>query len=171
MLIFYIQSLESLISLDPLTSLNNRGQLARYISLRSNLYQENRLTFVIMMDINGFKDINDTYGHAEGDKALVDIAEALKRAIGRYSMPSFLGRYGGDEFIMIIHPAQAGEADQVVREIRDEISRISEVSHKPYRLALGIGCDELGERDDTVQDCILRADKKLYLDKEAVKRR
>ena len=170
MLIFYIQSTESLISLDPLTSLNNRGQLARYISVRSNICPENRLTFVIMMDINGFKGINDTYGHAEGDKALVSIAEALKKVISGYSMPSFLGRYGGDEFIMIIHPAQAKEADQLVREIREEIRRTSEAAHKPYRLSLGIGCDELGDRED-VQDCILRADKKLYMDKEAAKRK
>ena len=170
MLIFYIQSTESLISLDPLTSLNNRGQLARYISVRSNICPENRLTFVIMMDINGFKGINDTYGHAEGDKALVSIAEALKKVISGYSMPSFLGRYGGDEFIMIIHPTQAKEADQLVREIREEIRRTSEAAHKPYRLSLGIGCDELGDRED-VQDCILRADKKLYMDKEAAKRK
>ena len=56
------------VSTDPLTKLNNRGQLVRYVSQESNLRIEGRQTYIIMMDINYFKKINDTYGHAEGDR-------------------------------------------------------------------------------------------------------
>jgi GGDEF domain-containing protein len=77
MLIFYIQSIELRISLDSLTNLNNRGQLNRYISQSSSLHQDGRLTIVIMIDIDNFKEINDIYGHAEGDNALIIVSESI----------------------------------------------------------------------------------------------
>ena len=60
MLVFYIQSILGKVSVDPLTSLNNRGQLMRYTSQKSNLLLDNRKTFAVMMDIDDFKAINDT---------------------------------------------------------------------------------------------------------------
>ena len=167
MLLFYIQSIEQRISVDPLTNLNNRGQLMRYVSQPNNLRMEGRLTCVIMMDIDSFKTINDTYGHAEGDAALVMVANALKRAVGRFGMPTFLGRYGGDEFVLIIHPTEMGEADRLIREIRNEVKRQSD--QLDYPLTVSIGCDDLGDVDDNIQSCIRRADKKLYQEKDAKK--
>ena len=107
MLIFYIEAVELRVSQDPLTQLNNRGQLERYCAQRGNLYPENRRTAVVMMDIDKFKTINDTHGHAEGDRALIIVSDALKKVVNRHSMPSFLCRYGGDEFILmhILNPS------------------------------------------------------------------
>ena len=163
MLVFFIQALEIRISMDPLTSLNNRGQLTRYIAQKANLRQEGRLTVVVMMDIDGFKEINDTFGHAEGDKALVTVADSLKAIISRSNIPSFLGRYGGDEFILIVHPEKQEEVEQLIADIRQEIARSCDTA---YRLSVSAGCDELLGGEDTVQNCIQRADKKLYLDKQ-----
>lgn len=160
-LVFYIQSLESKVSLDPLTNLNNRGQLERYCSQKSNLFLTDRKTIAIMLDIDRFKSINDTYGHAEGDKALILVATALKTVINSHSMPSFLCRYGGDEFILIVHPAALEEVEELIREIRTEIDRQG-VDHL---LSISAGYDELQGAEDTIQTCIQRADKKLYLDK------
>lgn len=171
MLIFYIQAMDRQISVDPLTTLNNRGQLMRYISQKSNLYMEERKTFVIMMDVNGFKSINDIYGHAEGDKALILIADALKQVIKGCSMPVFLGRYGGDEFILIVHPASEGELTPLIGEIRAQIESHCRTNETPYLLSVGIGYDVLLEEQDTIQKCIQRADKKLYQDKAASKSR
>ena len=162
MLVFYIDAIEQRISLDPLTSLNNRGQLTRYCAQRSNLYMDDKLTIVIMMDIDRFKSINDTYGHAEGDRALIIVANALKTVINRHSMPSFLCRYGGDEFILILHPDEADEAGQVIAEVRDEIKRVE----GKYPISVSAGYNTLTDTNDSIQDCIIRADKKLYLDKE-----
>ena len=122
------------------------------------------MTIVIMMDIDGFKHINDTYGHAEGDRALVLVSESLKKAVNNHSMPSFLCRYGGDEFILIIHPVFHEETDKLISEIRDEIKGV--VCDAPFPLSISIGYDELLGEDDSIQSCIRRADKKLYLDKE-----
>lgn len=162
MLIFYIQSIEHRVSIDPLTNLNNRGQLTRYISQVSNLHQEGKLTVVIMMDIDDFKTINDTYGHAEGDKALILVSDSLKKTINNHSIPAFMGRYGGDEFILIIHPVKMDETIQLINEFRDEIDKHDK--EKPYPLKVSIGYDKL-EGQDSFENCVQRADKKLYQNK------
>ncbi|MBQ6255939.1 MAG: GGDEF domain-containing protein [Clostridia bacterium] len=169
MLVFYIQAIEVHVSMDPLTNLNNRGQLMRYISQKSNLHPEGRQTYVVMMDIDDFKAINDTYGHAEGDKALVTIANSLKKAVNRYGIPAFLGRYGGDEFILIAHPEIKEEIDQLIRVTREEIRQECADSGIPYLLFVSAGYDELKENQDSVQSCIQRADEKLYQDKKTHK--
>ena len=164
MLLFYIQSIELRISMDPLTNLNNRGQLTRYVSQESNLHMEGRETVLMMIDIDRFKEINDTYGHAEGDKALVHVSNALKRAVNKHSMPTFLGRYGGDEFILIIHPSDPSETNELIEEIREEIARDTE--GLPYPVGVSIGCDTLQSEETTIQNCMRRADDNLYLDKK-----
>ena len=169
MLWFYIQSMDIQISMDPLTRLNNREQLMRYVSQKSNLRIEGRLTFVIMFDVNDFKAINDTYGHAEGDRALITIADAMKKAVKSHSMPSFLGRYGGDEFILIAHPENKKEIDLLILEIRQQIESICMEEKVPYILSIGAGYDELAGDMDTFHKCMQRADEKLYLDKAHAK--
>lgn len=161
MLVLYIRSLDLRISQDPLTQLNNRGQLEKYCAQRANLYIEGRETVVVMMDIDKFKSINDTYGHAEGDRALQIVAGALKTVINSHSMPSFLCRYGGDEFILIVHPADVGEMDQLIQEIRTEIQK----EKCAYPLSISAGYEVLRGDADTIQDCIERADRKLYEEK------
>ena len=161
MLIFYIEAVELRVSQDPLTQLNNRGQLERYCAQRGNLYLENRRTAVVMMDIDKFKTINDTHGHAEGDRALIIVSDALKKVVNRHSMPSFLCRYGGDEFILIAHPQSISEIDGLIGEIREEVHR----ARVGYPLSISAGYDELQGGTDTIQRCIQRADKKLYVDK------
>ncbi len=167
MLVFYIQSLELRVSLDPLTQLNNRSQLAHYVSLRSNLSVEGRLTVVIMMDIDGFKSINDSYGHSEGDNALVIVADSLKKAVNSHSMPSFLCRYGGDEFILIIHPVQLQETEQLIQDLRAEAAKAS--GQTPFTLSVSFGYDVYEDGKESIRDCINNADKKLYLEKERKK--
>ncbi len=171
MLIFYIHSMETRISADPLTGLNNRGQLVKFISQESNYARAGRHTFVMMMDINDFKQINDTYGHYEGDQALIIVADALRSVARSHESPVFLARYGGDEFIMVLHVLDAAEIGVLVREVRDRI--VFECSKKElrYSLTIGVGCDELKEPPDTFQKCIQRADKAMYLDKQQIKAR
>lgn len=169
MIIFYIQSMDSQISTDPLTKLNNRGQLSRYLSQSSNLRMEGRKTYVVMVDVNDFKMINDTYGHAEGDAALVILAQALVNTVRSRSMPMFLGRYGGDEFVLIAHPIKESELEDLVRDLRSNIQKKCESEKKQYILSVGIGYDEFLGDNDVIQKCMQRADSKLYLDKEYCK--
>ena len=169
MLILYIQSMEKQISVDPLTGLNNRGQLVRYIAQEVNNRKDKRKTFVVMIDVNDFKVVNDTYGHAEGDRALFIIAEALKKVTKECSMPSFLGRYGGDEFVLILHPHSEMELEAVIVSVRAEITEKCQAEKTPYAITVGIGCDEYLGGHDSMQNCMQRADYKLYLDKQYTK--
>ena len=169
MLIFHIKTTDDQISTDPLTKLNNRSQLIRYVAQESNMRMDGRATFVIMIDINDFKKINDTLGHAEGDKALVILAQSLVYSIRNCNMPMFLGRFGGDEFVLIAHPVKKEEVEKLIEEIRENVRAECIKENKQFILSVGIGYDELLSIPDTFQKCMQRADSKLYLDKEYCK--
>ena len=169
MLRFYLQAMETQISLDPLTGLNNRGQLMRYVSQKSNMRMEGRLTFIVMFDVNDFKKINDTFGHAEGDRALKIIAVSLKKNAPCHNMPVFIGRYGGDEFILITHPVREEEMDPMIQDIRRQIDSACAAEHTPYTISVGAGWDELRNEKDAFEKCVLRADQNLYQNKELLK--
>ena len=159
MLVFYIRSMDTQISTDPLTQLNNRGQLVRYISQESNLRR----------DVNDFKKINDTYGHSEGDRALVLFADALRAALEGCRFPFFVARYGGDEFVILLHPDEESEAAALAARIRSRVEAVCEENSTPYKLSVGIGYDRLLAAPDSFAQCQIRADHKLYLDKEMCK--
>ena len=165
MLIFYIRSMETLISLDPLTGLNNRGQLHRFMSQESNAKSEGKRTFVMMIDVNDFKRVNDTFGHAEGDYVLTMIADSLKATQKALIASAFLGRYGGDEFVLIASVADEKEVDAISSSIREQIDKRCKAHTESYLVTVGIGYDEMLGDDDTFQKCMQRADHKLYLDK------
>ena len=171
MIVFFINAMETQISTDPLTGLNNRGQLEHYTLQKSNLHREGRLTFVVMFDINDFKLINDTYGHAEGDQALIVVANSMRAAARKHAMPMFLARYGGDEFILIAHPTEAAQVDAMIRDIREEIKAACAANGAPYTLSIGAGYSQLTGGEDTFQACAQRADENLYLDKASKKSR
>ena len=164
-LCFYIQNMQTLISVDDLTHLNNRGQINRF--LEQIHYSGDSRVFILMLDINRFKGINDTYGHAEGDRALIIVSEALRQACEQIKAPVFLGRYGGDEFTIIIQNPQKNEMpDQIASLIRNILSEKRKENRLPYDLEFSMGYDELRDDKDTVYDCIKRADEELYLDKQ-----
>ena len=161
---FYIQDMQTLISVDDLTHLNNRGQINRYMEQLH--YSEDARIFIMMLDINRFKGINDTYGHAEGDRALVIAAQALRQTCEQIKAPVFLGRYGGDEFTIIIQNPEEGEhPEQVTALIRRILSEKQQENQLPYELAFSVGYDEVRNNKDSVYDCLKRADDKLYIEK------
>ena len=169
MILFYMQSMDTQILTDPLTGLNNRGHLMKHISQMSSLHSEIKTVFIMMIDVNDFKGVNDTYGHAEGDRALIIIADSLRNASKIHDFPTFISRYGGDEFIIIAQTTSENEIKKLIEDIRSQIEFECETKETPYMLSVGIGYDEFLSGQDTIQKCIQRADKKLYLDKEYVK--
>ncbi len=161
---FYIENMQSLISVDDLTHLNNRGQINRY--MEQIHYSEEASIYVMMIDIDRFKSINDTYGHSEGDRALVIAAEALKEVCDSARCSAFLGRYGGDEFTIIIKTEGEEEGpEQIVAMIRRTLSEKVQEYKLQYELKFSIGYEELRDKNDSINDCMKRADEKLYVDK------
>ena len=165
MIIFYIQSIENQISIDPLTGLNNRGQMQRYASQESNLIREGLRTFVSMIDVNDFKHINDAYGHAEGDHALVIIADSLRQAAGAAGFPVFISRYGGDEFVIIMHCREADAPERLRDMIRAKIQENSEAAGIPYTISVAFGHEELVPDGGSFSEWLKRADERSYVDK------
>lgn len=169
MIVFYIQSLESQVSADPLTGLNNRGQLQRYVQQSSTLFREGMKTYVAMIDVNDFKKINDEHGHAEGDTALVVISDSLRHAAGAAGFPVFISRYGGDEFVLIMHCNDKNGPEEMIRSIRRNLQEKAVQAGLPYRISVAYGYDELNPHGEEFSDCLRRADHNSYLDKEKQK--
>ena len=167
MLFFFIQAMQTMVSVDSLTRLNNRGQINRY--MEQNRYRENVDTYAIMLDINRFKEINDTWGHAEGDKALILVADVLKQAMGRTGASAFLGRYGGDEFALFLQCTDERNVlpDQLLAAVRTLLEEKQREEHLPYTLAVSADSDKLRGPEDTLEACLKRADEKLYQNKRA----
>lgn len=155
MLLLYIIYQEQLISTDPLTGLNNRNRFETYmLSLFSNVDQAEDV-YLLMMDADGFKQINDRYGHVEGDHALQVISAALKEVCS--ASGGFIARYGGDEFVVL---QKAAEQDimRLCATINDELVR----AEVPYLLRMSIGYARVGDGVDTWQDLLRAADAELY---------
>ena len=160
----YVVYQEQLISTDPLTGLNNRNRFETYIlSLFSNVDQADDV-YLLMMDADGFKQINDRYGHVEGDHALQVISAALKGVCS----PSggFIARYGGDEFVVLQKGATEHDVVCLCSAINDELAR----AEVPYALRMSIGYAHVGAGVDTWQDLLRAADAELYRVKAEKKR-
>ncbi len=169
MVTFHVKLMQTEISVDSLTGLNNRGALTRFIAQSGDSHVEDSHTYVIMMDINSFKLINDTFGHAEGDRALTIIAKALKSVAKAKNTVMFLGRYGGDEFIMIVKSESVESLESLIEELRSRISKECVDSKTPYIISIAAGYDEILNESDSFKNCIQRADQKMYVDKETGK--
>lgn len=164
MVFFYIQNMQTQVSVDALTRLNNRGQINRYMG--QVRFRENVSVYAMMIDINGFKEINDTFGHAEGDRALILAAGALRRVAEKIKAPIFIGRYGGDEFAVFLQTTEgSGLAEKLAEEIRAAFLEAQVENNLPYEMKVSVGCARLRDKDDTLEAALARADKQLYANK------
>ena len=158
----YLHLQNQLISTDSLTMLNNRNRLHHYLHQQ----RDDQESFVIMVDVDHFKQINDTYGHAEGDRALILVSRALKKACERMTYSMFLCRYGGDEFLMI---AKTNVPDDVVKEIKvclqEEIS--NQERSLSYTIEASMGFARWDGNPDSFKESLVYADKKMYETKRA----
>ena len=160
--VIFILMQEANINSDALTGMNNRRKASEYLSERLTRVSGEDPLYLYIGDLNGFKKINDTYGHIEGDDALIRCSLALKRTIGKYN--GFAARFGGDEFLMTWQPAKSGDpgADPEAL-IRDLAVLLSEQSEgKPYQLAMTVGYAICTDPKVSLNDYIRQADQMLY---------
>ncbi len=137
---------------DPLTGLYNYRKLKQDLSRYLELQKRHKVNFVVaLFDIDGFKLINDTYGHKKGDEALKLLAKVLKGNIRKYE--KVYRYYQGDEFILIL--SHTKNIKPVINRIRKELKR--------YNIKVSIGYDKLSKE---VLDII---DKKMYTEKSKKK--
>ncbi len=150
----YSKRLKSLISIDPLTKLNNRNMLEQYIK-RLNSETKER-SYVLMLDLDSFKHINDTFGHLEGDKVLMNVANILACNVNERN-DAFLARYGGDEFIIIFNDIRQDELLEFIDNVNKELSR----GDFEYNVSISCGYAAMKE-NETFEETLKRADFKMY---------
>ena len=125
-----------------------------------------KLDSIFMIDINHFKNLNDTYGHRFGDKCLEVTAESLKMTGGRYNIRFY--RYGGDEFIGAMEKdGTIKDRSEVVNAIREDLSKCAILSPDgPITLSISIGYEEYcKDGRDLFEECIQGADRSMYENK------
>lgn len=148
--------------LDALTGLYNRNYLIRYLNYLSERSRKAGPIQGILLDINQFKQINDTYSHAEGDRVLCLVGQILRRCV---SPKTVVARYGGDEFVILLENAPPSEAQRVRERLAQELARCNAESRAPYRLSLSLGTAAFTSED---LDGFLRAmDDGMYAEKRA----
>ena len=153
--------LEELATTDPLTGLANRKQIMASLELQMEGFCRHGTNFsLLMLDIDFFKKVNDTYGHQAGDSVLVEIASILGTILRALDTA---GRYGGEEFVVILDTADQEQAVQSAERIRRAVERhvFSWHGHE-LRITVSVGASTIHPNDETVNSLIARVDEALY---------
>lgn len=159
-----IDNLERKYVHDPMTGLyNRRGFYQRLEPVFDTCRQDGKLLMVASVDLNGLKQINDTYGHADGDIAISTIGKALEFVA---DSDWTCARFGGDEFVV---SGQVDSEEQVVgkfQQVKEYLDKFNEESGKPYEVSASIGfVTGIPEKEISLDEFIKAADEKMYEDK------
>ena len=152
--------LSDLATKDGLTTLHNRRYLMEISNDIFHFHKQDTIPLcVLMLDIDNFKRLNDTYGHLKGDEVLKSLAQLMKKF---FEKRAIVCRYGGEEFIVIFRNLPLNQTKVVANTLRQKV----EEQQRPLPITISIGISELHPEDTSLQDTILRADKALYQAKE-----
>jgi len=159
------QEVERLSRIDPLTKLSNRRSFSadalRFFQLA--IRHQNKLSCA-MLDIDFFKQVNDTYGHDFGDKVLIAVAKACKKQIRKTDL---LARFGGEEFCFLFPETDLNGAALMAERIRHAISKLEfDAGKNRFSVTVSIGVSELLDSNDNMENMLKRSDDALYKAKE-----
>ncbi len=155
------KKLDKIYKTDPLTNLNNRLELMNLLNKEMDLGKKKFC--ILMIDLDHFKQINDTYGHLAGDEALRISGNIISNS---FSIDSISGRYGGEEFLVLIKNKNLEESCILANEFRTKLENYKlNYSGNQIRLSCSIGVSEFITSDSKLDIVIERADKALYIAK------
>jgi len=147
---------------DPLTGLHNRRAFEAYLEEALRLCH-NQTLYVLYLDLDQFKAVNDSCGHAAGDRLLQNLAGLMTERFGA----DFVARLGGDEFGLIILNKTLEKVRQIAQQMIDEIRALPFVwEGKPFQLGASIGLVQASPQIDTVASLLIAADTACYAAKE-----
>lgn len=151
-----VERLQDLSMLDPLTGLANYRRLVDVLEHEIERSQRTEKPFaVVLFDLDGLKSLNDRHGHLVGNRALCRLAEALR---GTCRAVDTAGRYGGDEFALVLPEAHRSAAITVAERIQRQLAQDTE--HPP--ISVTAGCAVYPDDGDTIEELIRGADTNLY---------
>ena len=147
---------------DPLTGLPN----ARYLALRfdeeaARARRTDRAFQVVMLDLDEFKKVNDTYGHKSGDKMLREVANLISGQLREYD---FLARYGGDEFVALVQEVVGSQVEELCDRIESAVSKFSlPIGRNRFaQVGISVGTATFGIDGETLDHLIAHADNEMY---------
>ncbi len=151
---------------DGLTRLYNRKEISHRItetirrSVNGGLLEKAAYPIsLIMIDIDDFKKVNDTYGHKEGDLVLVGLSDVLKRMLKKYASAGSAGRWGGEEFMVLLPERDVKQASELAEKMRAEFYKLV-FSRAPHQ-TISLGVTEVKGDEDVDRVC-MRVDGALY---------
>ncbi|MBM3501825.1 MAG: GGDEF domain-containing protein, partial [Armatimonadetes bacterium] len=159
-----LQHLRMMSTIDELTGLNNRrGFMALAQQQVKMADRTSQRLLVVFADLDGLKQINDTWGHDEGDHALIDAADLVGLT---FRESDIIGRLGGDEFVVLLSDCSRARADQLVERLQSNLGVRNAQQGRRFRLAISVG---VAEYDPThpcsVGELLRRADAAMYAQK------
>jgi len=161
----FSKSLESEIVTDPLTSVYNRLYLNKLIENESK--GKNPLSgyyFLLFLDLDNFKNINDSYGHIIGDQILCIISERLRSFFGEHSN---IIRYGGDEFIILYQSTFETNIKTVIQSFKQHLEKEIVIDGISYRIKGSIGYHPYHSKHDRLEEAIKNSDANMYMQKQS----
>ncbi|MEK6256649.1 MAG: diguanylate cyclase, partial [Chloroflexota bacterium] len=164
--VLLFEEVQNLAITDALTGLNNRRfffEMARKEHARAHRFQHPLVA--LMLDLDKFKQINESYGHAGGDQALAAVASTWRKELRRVDL---MGRYGGDEFIVLLPETKITKGLQVAERLRMAIANLRvETESGQVQLTSSIGVAKMLDDCPSIEFLIDRADRALYQTKQA----
>jgi len=161
----YIQKVEQLNLTDPMTGLYNRRFLDKIANALEGQTDRDKTSYALLMiDVDFFKSVNDTYGHDVGDRVIVAVAKTLQENIRKSDLAI---RYGGEEFLLLLHHSHREGALLVANNIKNAFSTLSfkTKENKIFSKTLSIGISYLPQQSENIWECIKYADTALYIAK------
>ena len=165
LLVIYLGSINFQISMDWLTQVNNRQNLMGYLNHKVSNHRDE--LYLMMLDVDKFKHINDEYGHLEGDQALTAVSSGIKQACGPILPRPYIARYGGDEFTVVMEAKNEAAAAALSDSIRRSVAGAAE--DRPYELSISVGMAR-HQDGQKPRELIREADERLYEIKQSRKK-
>ncbi|MCI9035050.1 MAG: diguanylate cyclase [Lachnospiraceae bacterium] len=156
------EKLKTAAIIDGLTGLYNRREIQAQIEDALANIKKERFC-LIMLDIDNFKQVNDTYGHQEGDTVIVGLADILRNEQTAYMQKVSSGRWGGEEFMMLLHDTDVSSASFIADLIRRCFANTNFPSVRPQTISLGV---TQAKEEDTIDTLCTRVDVALYTAKK-----
>jgi diguanylate cyclase (GGDEF)-like protein len=149
---------------DALTDMHNRRHFIESSELELSRAQRSKTDVTIMMlDIDHFKKVNDTYGHAAGDEALKKVASVFRHSLRLHDI---VGRIGGEEFAILLSDANSEGAFGLAERIRKSVAALCfECEGKSFSISVSIGITQIAANEKIIEHALKRADKALYQSK------
>ena len=158
-----ISALNKLVYIDHLSGIGNRRSFfTQAPKLFEDATKNNVPLHLFMIDMDNFKQINDTYGHSIGDKVIQGLTACVQKSILKIDI---FARLGGDEFVLILTEMSAQQARQQLEQLILNVQEASLATDSSAKVTISIGMVSKNEQDKNIEDLLIRADASLYKSK------